>query len=92
MAVFPPAQRGAVPEIQRAALHDAVLAGGLELHHQGPGKNLQGGHRQHWISLKGAGTGRVHSPQPSPGQQGQDRGCGVCYLRDAPSPGHGPAV
>ena len=28
----PPAQRGTVAEIQRSALHDAVLAGGLELH------------------------------------------------------------
>ena len=27
---------GSVAEIQRAALHDAVPAGGLELHHQGP--------------------------------------------------------
>ena len=88
----PPAQRGAVAEIQRASLHDAVLAGGLELHHRGPGENLQGGHGQHWLHPKRAGTSRVHSPQSAPGQQGQDRGCGVCHLRDAPSPGHGPAV
>ena len=33
-----------IAEIQRAALHDAVFAGGLELHHQRPCKNLQGGH------------------------------------------------
>ena len=26
------------------------------------------------------------------GQQGQDRGCRVCHLRDALSSGHGPAV
>ena len=59
---------------------------------RGPGQNLQGGHGQHRISPEGAGTNRVHSPQPPPGQQGQNRGCGVCHLRDAPSPGHGPAV
>ena len=75
-----------------AALHDAVLAGGLELYHQGPGQNLQGGHGQHRISPEGVGPNRVHSPQPPPGQQGQDRGRGVCHLRDAPSPGHGPTV
>ncbi len=34
-----------VAEIQRAALHDAVLAGGLELHHQGARENLQGRER-----------------------------------------------
>ena len=28
----------------------------------------------------------------APGQQGQDRGCGACHLRDVPSPGHGPVV
>ena len=32
------------------------------------------------------------SPRSAPGQQRKDRGCGVCHLRDAPSPGHGPAV
>ena len=69
-----------------------VLAGGLELHHQGPSQNLQGGHGQHRLRPERAGTGRVHSPQSDPGQQRQDRGCGVCHLRDAPSPGHGPAV
>ena len=58
----------------------------------GPSKNLQGGYGQHRLRPEGAGTGWVHSPQPSPGQQGQDRGCGVCHLRDASSPGHGPAV
>ncbi len=47
---------------QRAALHDAVLAGGLELHHQGPGQNLQGGHGQHRLRPEGTGTGRIHSP------------------------------
>ena len=88
----PPAQRGAIPEIQRAAFHNAVLAGGLELHHQGPGQNLQGGHGQHRLHPEGAGACRVHSPQSAAGQQRQDRGCGVCHLRDAPSPGHGPAV
>ena len=31
-------------------------------------------------SAERAGTGRVHSPQPASGQQGQDRGCGVCHL------------
>ena len=77
-----PAQRGAVAEIQRAALHDAVLAGGLELHNQGSGENLQGGHGQHRISTEGAGTRRVHSPQSVAGQQGQDSGCGVCLLRN----------
>ena len=55
-------------------------------------KNLQGGHGQHRLRSEGTGTGRVHSPQSPPGQQGQDRGCGVCHLRDTPSPGHGPAV
>ena len=88
----PPAQCGSVSEIQRAALHDAVLAGGLELHHQGLGQNLQGGHGQQRISPEGAGTGRIHSPQSAAGQQGQDCGRRVCHLRDAPSPGHGPAV
>ena len=87
-----PAQRRAVAEIQRAALHDAILAGGLELYHQGPGQNLQGGHGQHRISPEGAGASRVYSPQPAAGQQGQDRGCRVCHLRDALSSGHGPAV
>ena len=43
-------------------------------------------------SAEGAGTNRVHSPQPPPGQQGQDRGRGVCHLRNAPSPGAGRAV
>ncbi len=33
------------------------LQGGLKLHHQGSGKNLQGGHRQHWISPEGTGSG-----------------------------------
>ena len=47
---------------------------------RGPGQNLQGGHGQHRISPEGAGTNRVHSPQPPPGQQGQDRGRGVCHL------------
>lgn len=45
-----------------------------------------------WLCPEGAGTGRVHSSQSAAGQQRQDRGCGVCHLRDAPSPGHGPAV
>ena len=43
-------------------------------------------------ALKELERRRLHSPQPPPGQQGQDRGCGVCHLRDTPSPGHGPAV
>ena len=47
---------------------------------RGPCKNLQGGHRQHRLRPEGAGTGRVHSPQSPAGQQGQDRGCGVCHL------------
>ena len=59
---------------------------------RGPGQNLQGGHGQHWISSEGTGARRIHSPQSAAGQQGQDRGCGVCHLRDASSPGHGPAV
>lgn len=54
---------GAVAEIQRTALYDAVLAGGLELHHQRPGQNLQGGYGQHWLRPEGAGARRVHSPQ-----------------------------
>ena len=53
----PPAQRGSVPEIQRAALHDAVLAGGLELHHQRLGQNLQRRHGQYRFCPEGAGTG-----------------------------------
>ena len=32
----PPARQGAVAEIQGTAFHDAVLAGGLELHHTRP--------------------------------------------------------
>ena len=58
----------------------------------GPSKNLQGGYGQHRLRPEGAGTSRVHSPQPAAGQQGQDRGCRVCHLRDALSSGHGPAV
>ena len=59
---------------------------------RGLGQNLQGGHGQQRISPEGAGTGRIHSPQSAAGQQGQDCGRRVCHLRDAPSPGHGPAV
>ena len=84
-------QCGTVAEIQRAALHDAVLAGGLELHHQGPHENLQGEHGQHRLPPKGAGAGRVHSPQPSAGQQRQDRGCGyVIYETSHLSEPNGP--
>ena len=54
-----------------AALYDAVLAVGLELHHQGPGQNLQGRNRQHRISPKGVGASWVHSPQSAARQQGQ---------------------
>ena len=39
-----------------------------------------------WLSPEGAGASRVHSPQSAPGQQGQDRGHGVCHLRDSPIP------
>ena len=35
---------------------DAVLAGGLELHHPGPGQNLQEGYGQHRISPGGKDT------------------------------------
>ena len=58
----------------------------------GPSKNLQGGYGQHRLCPEGAGAGRLHRPQPPPGQQGQDRGRGVCHLRNAPSPGAGRAV
>ena len=40
-------------KIQGSALHDAVLAGELELHHQRPYENLQGRHGQHRISPEG---------------------------------------
>ena len=43
-------------------------------------------------ALKELERGRLHRPQPPPGQQGQDRGRGVCHLRNAPSPGAGRAV
>ena len=33
----------AAPEIPRATFHDAVIAGRLELHHQGPGQNCKEG-------------------------------------------------
>ena len=36
----PSAECRGITEIQRAAFHDAVLARGLELHHQGPFENL----------------------------------------------------
>ena len=59
---------------------------------RGLAKIWQGRNGQHRFRPEGTGAGRVHSPQSAARQQGQDRGCGVCHLRDAPSPGHGPAV
>lgn len=52
-------------------------------------KESTGGNR---FRTERAGTGRVHSPQSSPGQQRQNCGCEVWHLRDAPPPGHGPVV
>ena len=61
-------------------VHDAVLAGGLELHHPRPRQNLQGGRGRHRRGAAGAGKRRVHRPPPDAGPAGPHQRHRVCHL------------